>query len=193
MRDCDKGWKVGCVGDFQGTEQWCQPFRAEPKRLTLNTKGLKMKILKSVRLLFLHYLRSDKVGNFYGPRYQTSSYNAKWQVFLRHHAITVKAQKVSIHFLLDRPYFNSIRICELKHAYHYCARSECLYEIYFSIHQRSLERNWGSNDTFAMSVRNPAGLSWTTCCTLSLTFMYSTSLFMKLTKCSPLRMFPGTA
>ena len=41
--------------------------------------------------------------------------------------------------------------------------------------------------------RNDGGLSWTTCWTLNLVFKYSKNLLRKETKCSAVRMFPGTA
>lgn len=44
-----------------------------------------------------------------------------------------------------------------------------------------------------MSLRNRAGVSWTTCCTLNRVLMYSINRFMKLKKWSAVRILPGTA
>jgi hypothetical protein len=54
-------------------------------------------------------------------------------------------------------------------------------------------RGFLSMQTFwETSLRKPAGDSRTTCCTRSLVFKYSTNLFRKPTKCSAVRMLPGT-
>ena len=43
------------------------------------------------------------------------------------------------------------------------------------------------------SFKKEAELSWTTCSTLKRVLKYSTNLFIKATKCSALRILPGTA
>ena len=46
---------------------------------------------------------------------------------------------------------------------------------------------------FVISAKNPSGYSWTTYWTRNRVFRYSTSLFIKATKCSPFLILPGTA